>query len=534
MTPPALRPVVMGRRGAVCANHPLATASGIDVLKSGGNAFDAAVAVAATIAVVEPAMNGVGGDGFFLLYDARRGRAVTVHAASPTAAAATAERYADGIPYAGVLAAMPPGAVAGWDHINRVYGTRPMAELFGPAVHYAREGFAVTRRLRRDIDDLVAQLAKDRGCAATYLDAGKALPVGATLRNPALALTLETIARDGAGALFGGAVGEKLARFVAGNHGIITLEDLAAHEAEEIAPLETGYHGLKVLESDRPTMGFALLTELAIAENLDIRNLEHLSADHVHLLLECKRLAFVERERHAADPRFLQTPIAPVIGKELGRRLAESIDPTAAAKLEAQPSREADTTYFCVVDGDGNAVSGIQSLAAPFGACAMDPETGILLNNRMTWFHLEPDHPNVLAPKKRVRNTINTPMALGDSGVRCVFGTPGGDSQVQVSLQILSAVFDHGLDPQQAVEAPRWVHFQEGTGSYFPHLDMEMLLLESRFSPDVVEDVESRGHRVTVVGPYDGQGAASMILRDESGLLSCGSDPRRDCWGAAF
>ena len=214
--------------------------------------------------------------------------------------------------------------------------------------------------------------------------------------------------------------------------------------------------------------------------------------------------------------------------------LAQRIDPKRALSIPGRPTREGDTTYFCVVDGWGNAVSGIQSIANPFGAACLDPKTGILLNSRMVWFHTEPDHPNVVAPRKHVRNTINPPMAIKDGSVRAVWGTPGGDAQVQVNLQTLIYAKEFAFDPQQALEAPRWTHFQPGTGSYYPHVDVDQLVIESRLAPEVLDELSARGHNLTVVGPLEGSCAASMILRDASGLLSAGADPRRDGWSAAF
>jgi gamma-glutamyltranspeptidase len=186
------------------------------------------------------------------------------------------------------------------------------------------------------------------------------------------------------------------------------------------------------------------------------------------------------------------------------------------------------------VDGAGNGVSGIQSIANPFGACALDPATGILLNSRMVWFHTEPGHPNVVMPSKHVRNTINPPLAIQDGQLRAVFGTPGGDAQVQVTLQMLTAVVDFGLDPQQALEQPRWTHFQPGTGSYWPHLDSDLLVVESRFPRASLDELARRGHTLSVVGPLDGGCAGSMIVRDPTGLLSAGADPRRDGSAGAF
>jgi gamma-glutamyltranspeptidase/glutathione hydrolase len=274
--------------------------------------------------------------------------------------------------------------------------------------------------------------------------------------------------------------------------------------------------------------------ELNIVERFDLAAKGFLSADAVHTLVEAKKLAFQERERHSGDPRHLHAPFERLLAKDYAAGLAGRIHPHRTLAPMPQPSVAGDTTFFAVVDAAGNAVSAIQSLGGIFGSCVMDPSTGILLNNRMTWWHLEPGHPNVLAPGKTVRHTMNTPMAIADGAVRWVFGTPGGDSQVQINLQTFTAMVDFGLDPQQAVEAPRWDSFQPGTGSVFPHLDADELTMEDRFPRHVIDELRARGHRVSVLGPLDGPCSAEVIVRDPTGLLMCGSDPRRDGWAAAW
>ncbi|MFN8556970.1 MAG: gamma-glutamyltransferase [Dehalococcoidia bacterium] len=277
-----------------------------------------------------------------------------------------------------------------------------------------------------------------------------------------------------------------------------------------------------------------MLQELNIAEQFDLAGLGFLSTDALHTLVEAKKLAFIDRERWGGDPRRVQPPFEEILSKDHARALAARIDPRGAAPASPQPATAGDTTYFAVVDAAGNAVSAIQSLGGLFGSCVMDPATGILLNNRMTWWHLDPAHPNALAPGRRVRHTMNTPMAVQDGAVRYVWGTPGGDAQVQVNLQTFTAMVDYGLDPQQAAEAARWDSFQPGTGSVYPHADVDELVMEERFGPAVIDGLRARGHAVRVVGPLDGPCSAEIIARDATGLLLCGSDPRRDGWAAAI
>jgi gamma-glutamyltranspeptidase len=285
----------------------------------------------------------VGGDAFYLLWLAAEQRATVIHAAAPSAARATLELYAGGIAYTGPLAAMPPGVAAGWQHLVDHYASRPARELFAPAIAHAREGFAATRGFCRDASLYASQLAKDPGCAAVFLRDGKAPALGATIANPALARTLETIAERGAGELHGGALGRALCLFIERGGGVITLDDLAGHRAEEHPPLERSYRDLTVLNAGPPTMGFALLIELAIAGAFDLGSMEYLSADHLHTLIEAKKLAFVEREELAGDPAHVRAAEGRLLG-EPAEELAERIDPRRAAALVGRPTRSGDTT----------------------------------------------------------------------------------------------------------------------------------------------------------------------------------------------
>ena len=317
--------------------------------------------------------------------------------------------------------------------------------------------------------------------------------------------------------------------------GLIDAADLNACRPEIQDPIQTAYRDLTILEAPPNSMGFTLLQELNIAEQFDLRAMGCGSADLVHTLVEAKKLAFLDRERYAGDPRFSEPPLSRLLDKTYARGLAAQIDPLHAAESSATPSVGGDTTYFAVVDGSGNAVSGIQSLGNLFGSCVMAGSTGVLLNNRMHTWHLEGGHPNRLEPGKRVRHTMNPPMALHDGEVRALWGTPGGDTQVQVNLQVLTAIVDLGLDPQQAVEIPRWESFQPGTFASWPHTGSDLLTLEDRFAPEVIADLRARGHNVAVLGGLEGPCSAEVILRDPAtGLLTAGSDPRRDGYAMAY
>lgn len=533
--PRTWRPVIMGWGGAVAANHPLATLAGYDVLRAGGNAMDAAVAVASTLGVVEPYMSGMGGDAFYLVYEAAEGRAAVINASGPASRQVTAERFAGGIPQAGILSASVPCAVDGWLTLQSRFGTRPLAELMAPAIAHARDGFGATRHCCEFIAETAQKLARDPGCARVFLPSGELPHMGSVICNPDLARTLEAVAHGGRDAFYGGETAREIARFMRAQGGPIDEADLATCRMEIQEPVATLYRGLTILEAPPNSMGFTLLEQLNIVEQFDLAAMGYGSADLIHTLVEAKKLAFFDRERYAGDPRFTDVPLDRLLDKDYARGLAARIDPRHAAPGAVVPSLTGDTTYFAVVDGQGNAVSGIQSLGNLFGSGVMAGATGVLLNNRMHTWHLEPGHPNRLEPGKRVRHTMNPPMALQNGAVRALFGTPGGDTQVQVNLQTLTGLVDVGLDPQQAVEMPRWESFQPGTFASWPHTGADELTAEDRFAPEVIADLRERGHNVRVLGALEGPCSAEVIVRDpETGLLMAGSDPRRDGYAMAF
>jgi gamma-glutamyltranspeptidase/glutathione hydrolase len=274
---------------------------------------------------------------------------------------------------------------------------------------------------------------------------------------------------------------------------------------------------------------------LKILENFDLAAMGLLSADAVHVMVEAKKLAFADRERWAADPRSLEAPLAEWLSFDYTARVAAGIDMRRAAPTGMVVSSDNDTTYFCTADGDGNAVSGVQSINSGFGSGIIAGDTGILLNNRMSYWHLDPGHPNYLRPGRRVRHTMNQPLVLKDGALWSVFGTPGADNQVQVNLQVLTAMIDFGLDPQQAAEVPRWTSNVPGQYANWPHDGEDALTIEQRFPERVRRELARRGHPVKTVGDLEGPCSVEIIRRDATtGMLLAGSDPRRDGWALAW
>lgn len=532
----AYRPLIMGRRGAVAANHPLAAQAGLLTLQAGGAAADAAVAMAMTLGVVEPFMSGLGGDGFYHHYDRATGKAQVFNGTGPAPGQATPERYAGGIPKTGPLSVSVPGTVAALALLHARHGRLAWSQLFEAAIHYADAGFGVSHAFRHYTGSNLAVVAADRRGGATFLADGVLPALGHVVRQPDLAQTLTMLGDEGAEGFYRGGLAKRFAQGCTEAGTLVTAADLAAFEAEIQTPIEIAYRGFTVRQAPPNSMGWVLLQELKIAEWFDLKAMGHGSADLVHMLVEIKKLAFADRERHSADPRHFTAPLERLLSADYAAELACRIDPSRAIR-RAEPALAlaGDTTYFAVIDGAGNAVSGIQSLNSTYGSGAIAGDTGILLNNRMSPWHLEPGHPNRLVPGKRVRHTMNPPMVFKDGELWCVFGTPGGDNQVQVNFQALTMLIDFGLDPQAAAEAPRWSSSEPGQEANWPHTAPDALQAESRFGQDVLDDLRRRGHAVAEIGALDGPCSIEIIRRDAaSGMLLAGSDPRRDGWALAY
>jgi gamma-glutamyltranspeptidase/glutathione hydrolase len=469
------------------------------------------------------------------VFDASSGRAVVFNATGPAPLAATPDRYSGGIPRTGPMSVSVPGLVAGLGAMHRQFGRLPWHDLFAEAIHYARDGFGATPHYRQFAGEHRAVLAADRRSAAVFLHDGRAPPVAAPIVQADLARTLEEIAGEGAECLYRGALARRLAASCAAAGVPVGEADLAEFEVERQEPIGIDYRGFTVLNAAPNSTGFTMLQELKIAENFDLKGMGLGSADAVHVMVEAKKLAFADRERWGADPRTSDAPLGELLSADYAARLAGRIDRHHAAPTRAIADAAGDTTYFCTADGDGNAVSGIQSINSAWGSGVTAGDTGILLNNRMAYWHLDPAHPNFLRPGRRVRHTMNPPLVLKDGALWAVFGTPGADNQVQINFQVLTAMADFGLDPQQAAETARWTSNVPGQYANYPHDGPDVLTMERRFPEEVRRDLARRGHPVDTVGDLDGPCSAEIIRRDPaSGMLSAGSDPRRDGWALAW
>jgi gamma-glutamyltranspeptidase/glutathione hydrolase len=503
----------------VAADHPLAVGAGMQVLREGGSAVDAALACAAVLTVVQPHWSHLGGDLFLLAYDAGSGRVRAVNASGIAPRAATRERYDNkgGIPRRGPLACAGPGVPAGWWLAHQRWGRLPWRRLFDAAVAYAADGFPASTRLSLMIELNADLLRQHEASARQFLPNGNPPRPGQSLRQPHLAATLRAIADGGADAFYRGEIAGRIARAFERAGGLISEEDLAATEAEELDPLQTTYRGYAVFEQPPVSQGFIVLEVLNMIERYDLSDGD--PALRIHLTAEAEKLAYEDRFRHLGDPRHVDVPIDRLISKEHAAGRAALIDPGRAREFHppGQFPTGGDTTYLCAVDPEGNAVSLIQSVFAGFGSGFVAGDTGVLFNNRLTGFTLEPGHPNELAPGRRTVHTLNTWLALRDGRVALVGGTPGADRQVMTNVQILSNVIDRGMDAQTSLDHPRW---SIASGA--------VIQLEDGFPPEVVAGLEQRGHAVTSLGPWAvPAGRASLIVIDpESGARMGAQDLR--------
>jgi gamma-glutamyltranspeptidase/glutathione hydrolase len=532
------RPDVSGREGAVVSDHPLATAAGYEVLRRGGNAVDAAVTMAAVLAVVRPHMNGVGGDAFALFYDGATKRVTALNASGRAGKLATpeffAQRNARSMPSSGALTVTVPGAVSGWAAALERHGTIELADALAPAIRIADEGWVVTWTLQRDIGSAVRRL--NEGGRAIFAPNGSLPPVGAVLRNQPLARTLRAIAAGGPDAFYRGPIGEKIAHFVEAEGGYLRAEDFRAHRPDWIDPLAmTLGDGRRIHAMPPNSQGFTQLQMLALAEAAVTADMKHNSAEYLHALIEGKKLAFADRDRWLADPSISPVPLDKLLArdylvtraKQIGAQAAEVVNPGFGEPITTQPaSGNGDTVYLMAVDRNGNAVSWIQSLFATFGSMLVEPETGVVLQNRGSGFVLDTRHPNVVAPNKRPFHTL-TPMLVtdGDGTLRMTIGTPGGHGQPQFLTQVYQNVFRFNMTPQQAVEAPRYIHNNRRN-----------VELESTVPLSVVEALRARGHEVELVNGWSATfGGVQVIYIDPaSGTRRTGADPRREAYGMAF
>jgi gamma-glutamyltranspeptidase/glutathione hydrolase len=523
-----------GQRGMVTAPHHLASQAGLAVLRDGGNAVEAMVAAAATIAVVYPHMNAIGGDGFWLI--AEPGAApIAVEACGPAAAAATPALYRERglteIPARGGLAANTvAGAVGGWqvalEHAARWGKALPRARLLDDAIHYARNGIAVTASQRRYTQTKWDELEGQPGFRATFAPTGSAPETGSRLANPALAATLERLAAAGFDDFYRGDLARALAADLAHAGSPLALDDLARYRARIVTPLQLNLPCGTLWNLPPPTQGLASLMILGIFARLDVAEADGFA--HVHGLVEATKRAFAVRDRHIADPAVMTVDPASFLSGVVLAEEAAAINPRRAAPWGTRPAA-GDTVWLGAIDGAGRAVSFIQSLYWEFGSGVVGRDTGVLWQNRGASFKLEPGATNALAPGRRPFHTLNPAYARLKDGRQLVYGTMGGDGQPQTQAAVFTRYALFGQALQQAVSAPRWL-LGRTWGS--PSITLK---LEQRWPERLVAALVAAGHPIEMVDAFsDLAGHAGAVAQLSSGIFEGAADPRSDGAVAGF
>ncbi|GAB4227660.1 MAG: oxamate amidohydrolase [Kiloniellaceae bacterium] len=520
--------------GMVTAPHHLAAEAGLEVLRDGGNAIEAMIAAAATIAVIYPHMNGLGGDGFWLI--ARRGGPVTgIQACGGAAGLATRDWYRaqghDAIPSRGPLAALTvAGTVDGWGLAQRLSAERfggrlPLARLLESAIRHARDGVAVTGTLAANSKAKLPELAEVPGFAETYLNAGRPRDPGSRLLQPRVAATLEHLVSAGLDDFYRGDLARSLAKELEHAGSPLRLADLEAYRAREVAPLSVEVAGHRVFNMPPPTQGLASLLLLALYEPLKAQKAD--GFDFVHRLVECTKAAFVVRDRHVTDPAYMERAAGDFLTPESIATLGEGISLEQASPWP-RPSQPGDTVWLGAADADGLCVSFIQSVYWEFGSGVVLPQSGITWQNRGTSFSLDPAQPNPLEPGRLPFHTIQPAMAQLGDGRLMAYGTMGGEGQPQTQAMVFTRHVLHGMDLQAAVTAPRWL-LGRTWGAATTNLKVE-----GNLGAEVIGRLSDAGHDVEVVAPFsEMMGHAGAVVSHPDGLLEGASDPRSDGKAAA-
>ena len=522
------RSIVATQQGIVATEQPLASQAGATILAQGGNAMDAIVAANAAMGVVYPAANGMGGDLFAIVYEAKTGKLFGLNASgwapAATSIALVKERakVTEKMPQSGIHAVTVPGCVEGWEKLLTRFGRKKFADVLAPAIAYAEKGFPVT--------ELIAWSGgskREPNFSKTYLPNGRGLKAGEVFRNPDVAWSLRQVVSGGRDAYYRGEIARRIVAASERLGGTMALADLADFRAEWVEPISTTYRGWKVCELPPNGQGIGALEMLNLMETFPVAEMGHNSTRALHLMIEAKKLAYADVLRFVADPRFARVPVAGILSKDYARERAKQIDPLRARdEVEAgkPPEPGSDTTYLCAVDSEGNMVSLIQSNYGGFGSGVVPDGCGFVLQNRGGLFSLDPESPNALAGRKRPLHTI-IPAFMEKGDVRIAFGCMNGWNQAQAHAQIVSNLVDFKLNLQAAIEAPRF------TKITFSGLDVAM---ERRIPAETRTELEAMGHKITVLGPFSGTvGGGQAVLRDfATGVNFGASDPRKD--GAAI
>jgi len=536
----ATRSEVIATQGMAATSHPLASQVALDILKRGGTAVDAAIAANATIGLMEPTGNGVGGDLFAIVWDAKTQKLYGLNASGRSPQSLSLAKLREElrkldrntIPPRGPLPVSVPGAVDGWFELHGKFGKLPMKDLLQPAISYARNGFPLTEVIAEGWA-LNAKVLKDYpNYAQTYMPNGRAPAKGEIFRNPLLANTLSAIAEGGRDAFYKGDIARRIEKYMKANGGYLTAADMAAHRSEWVQPASTNYRGYDVWELPPNTQGVAALQMLNILEAYDLKSMGFGSPEYLHLFVEAKKLAFEDRARYYADPEFTKIPLQTLLSKDYAdrRRALIKLDRAALEYPDDKALEHGDTIYMTVADAAGNMVSLIQSNYRGMGSGMTPDDCGFILQDRGELFSLKDGHANVYAPGKRPFHTIIPAFVTRGGKPWLSFGVMGGSMQPQGHVQVLINMIDFGMNLQEAGDAPRVRHDGSSEPTDEVMRDGGKVILEAGYAPEAVKALQARGHRVTVANDGD-FGGYQAIRRDENGVYFGASESRKD--GAA-
>ena len=523
------RQPIFARNGVVATSQPLATQAGLHILRMGGNAVDAAIATAAALAVVEPNTNSIGGDAFAIIWDGEKLHGLNGSGRAPQSLSmeAVRERGHDTIPDHGWLAVTIPGAPALWRDLHERFGSLPFEQLLEPAITYAEHGYPPSPvslgGWRRRIEfHPTLQGPEFAGLMDVYAPGGKAPELGEMWSSADKANTLRRIAETKAADFYTGEIARKIAEFAQATDGFITEEDMASHTSTWVEPISTNYRGYDVWELPPNGQGIAALMALNILEGYDLGSMARDSAENFHLQIEAMKLGYEDAQRYVGDPEHVHVPVEGMLSKDYATERRALIGENALDPAPGVPPGS-NTVYFCAVDGDGMMVSFIQSGFANFGSHVVVPGLGFPFQNRGKGFSMDPAHPNALAGGKRPYHTIIPAFLTKDGEPIGPFGVMGGHMQPQGHVQMVVNTVDFGMDPQTALDYPRW-HWQEGRS----------VQVEPAVGQEVLEELRRRGHEVEVVDALGMFGRGQIIWRLPSGAYIAGSEPRADGQAAGY
>lgn len=521
------RSLVISQRGIAATSQTLASQAGAQILARGGNAVDAAIASNAVLAVVEPMMNGIGGDLFVIVRDGKTGKLSGLNASGWAPQGLTKEFLSKsnsyGMPQSGIHSVTVPGCVDGWEKLHKKFGKLPWADLFQPAIYYARNGYPVTEWIQGSWDGARGKLMGDENARRFYLRNGQPPKLGEVWRLPEMARAFELIARDGAAAFYKGEIAQSILKTSRRLGGAMSAADLAEYQSEWVEPIATKYRGWDVYELPPNGQGMAALEMLNIMEEFPIASWSPLSAEAFHHKIEAQKLAYADLQRYLGDPRAVKIPVKEIVSKPYAAQRAKLVDPERA-KCNVDPGQpipgSGDTIYLSTVDKDGTVVSLIQSVYLSFGSGVAVDDFGFHLHNRGALFTLEEGHPNELKPRRRPFHTI-IPGYMEKDGLHVGFGIMGGLNQAQAHAQFASYIADHGDNIQMALERPRFTKLN------FSGCDV---MLEARVPSDVQETLRGRGHFLQMQGDFSSwMGGGQAVMHDSQAKVNYGaSSPRKD------